>query len=164
MAGELLLACNRRSQPPAFPLTIGFSRVLTSPCTQFSYTSTTAGWILMPYSLPSTPPSPMVVWRLRPTSSMLQDPLIHPDTLSSPPLFFHGWTVRSKVGIPGKTEGIIFTPVPCETVCFEPERVGVTQLIKYKSPDGKVPVLARFGQIERSGYTYAGAQAFKQGH
>ena len=58
--------------------------------------------------------------------------------------------VKSRLGLPGKTEGIIFTPVPSETVCFEPERVGVTQLIKYTSPEGKIPVLSRFGQIERA--------------
>ena len=60
------------------------------------------------------------------------------------------FALRSRLGLPGKTEGIIFTPVPSETVCFEPERVGVTQLIKYTSPEGKIPVLSRFGQIERS--------------
>lgn len=58
---------------------------------------------------------------------------------------------RSKVGLPGKTEGIIFTPVPCEVTAFEPERVGV-QMLKgtLTSPNtSTVPVISNFAQIEK---------------
>ena len=34
----------------------------------------------------------------------------------------------NKVGVPGKTEGVIFCPVPVEVTYFEPERVGVETL------------------------------------
>ena len=37
--------------------------------------------------------------------------------------------VRSKVGLPNQTEGVIFTPIPCNVVYFEPERVGVNLLL-----------------------------------
>ena len=58
--------------------------------------------------------------------------------------------LRSKVGIPGKTEGVIFTPIPCEVVYFEPERVGVEFLKGARAqPEGVVPVLSDFHQIER---------------
>lgn len=32
------------------------------------------------------------------------------------------------MGLPGKSEGVVFSPVPCEIVCYEPERVGVAFL------------------------------------
>ena len=35
---------------------------------------------------------------------------------------------RSKMGLPGMSEGVVFCPVPCEIVCYEPERVGVSFL------------------------------------
>ena len=43
------------------------------------------------------------------------------------PFNFHSCLVlhSSKVGVPGKTEGVIFCPVPVEVTYFEPERVGV---------------------------------------
>ncbi|CAI8032960.1 Eukaryotic translation initiation factor 3 subunit F [Geodia barretti] len=36
--------------------------------------------------------------------------------------------VKSKMGLPGKSEGVVFSPVPCEIVSYEPERVGVSFL------------------------------------
>ena len=58
---------------------------------------------------------------------------------------------RSKVGLPGKTEGIIFTPVPCEVVCFEPERVGIQMLKGTVTSENSstVSVISNFSQIER---------------
>ena len=58
--------------------------------------------------------------------------------------------VRSKVGLPGKTEGVIFTPLPCDVVYFEPEKVGVA-LLQNSLKSGKVttPVLTNFEQVER---------------
>ena len=32
------------------------------------------------------------------------------------------------MSLPGKSEGVVFSPVPCEVVCYEPERVGVAFL------------------------------------
>ena len=32
------------------------------------------------------------------------------------------------MGLPGKSEGVVFSPVPCEIVSYEPERVGVSFL------------------------------------
>ena len=32
------------------------------------------------------------------------------------------------MALPGKSEGVVFSPVPCEIVCYEPERVGVAFL------------------------------------
>lgn len=59
-------------------------------------------------------------------------------------------THRSKVGLPGKTEGTIFTPLPCEVVYFEPERVGVEMLQQVKQDScGTAPVLSDFLRIER---------------
>ena len=58
---------------------------------------------------------------------------------------------RSKVGLPGKTEGIIFTPIPCEVTTFEPERVGV-HILKgtvTSSNASTVPVISNFAQIEK---------------
>ena len=43
-----------------------------------------------------------------------------PPRLSHPPRF--------KVGLPGKTEGVIFTPVPCEVVYSEPERIAISAM------------------------------------
>ena len=58
--------------------------------------------------------------------------------------------VRSKVGLPNKTEGVIFTPVPCDVVYFEPERVGVNLLLdSLKSGELTTPVLSSFQQVER---------------
>ena len=58
--------------------------------------------------------------------------------------------VRSKIGLPGKTEGVIFTPVPCEVVYFEPEKVGVTLLTEsVKSGEHATKVLSNFEQVER---------------
>lgn len=58
--------------------------------------------------------------------------------------------VRSKVGLPNKTEGVIFTPVPCNVVYFEPERVGVNLLLdSLKSGEPTTPVLSSFEQVER---------------
>ena len=65
-------------------------------------------------------------------------------------LLCSAWMLRSKVGIPGKTEGVIFTPIPCEVVYFEPERVGVEFLKGARAqPEGVIPVLSDFHQIER---------------
>ena len=36
--------------------------------------------------------------------------------------------LRSRMGLPGKSEGVVFSPIPCEIVCYEPERVGVSFL------------------------------------
>ncbi|RMX53183.1 hypothetical protein pdam_00023586 [Pocillopora damicornis] len=33
-----------------------------------------------------------------------------------------------KMGVPGKTEGTIFSPIPCEVILTGPERVGVYEL------------------------------------
>ena len=58
--------------------------------------------------------------------------------------------VKSKVGLPNKTEGVIFTPVPCDMVYFEPERVGVNLLLdSLKSGEPTSPVLSSFEQVER---------------
>ncbi|XP_029184021.2 eukaryotic translation initiation factor 3 subunit F-like isoform X1 [Acropora millepora] len=38
-----------------------------------------------------------------------------------------------KMGVPGKTEGTIFSPVPCEVILNGPERVGVNWLQRTKS-------------------------------
>ena len=58
--------------------------------------------------------------------------------------------VRSKVGLPGKTEGVIFTPIPCEVVYFEPEKVGVHLLQSLvKSSGTTTPVLSNFEQVEK---------------
>ena len=58
--------------------------------------------------------------------------------------------VKSKVGLPNKTEGVIFTPVPCEVVYFEPERVGVSLLHdSLRSGEPTTPVLSSFEQVER---------------
>ena len=58
--------------------------------------------------------------------------------------------VRSKVGLPNKTEGVIFTPVPCDVVYFEPERVGVGLLLdSLKAGEPTTPVLSSFEQVER---------------
>ena len=60
--------------------------------------------------------------------------------------------VRSKVGLPNKTEGVIFTPIPCEVVYFEPEKVGVSLLLSsLKLGEGTTPVLSNFEQVERYG-------------
>lgn len=32
------------------------------------------------------------------------------------------------MGLPGKSGGVVFSPVPTEVVCYEPERVGVAFL------------------------------------
>ena len=32
------------------------------------------------------------------------------------------------MGLPGKSEGVVFSPVPCEVVYYEPEKVGVAFL------------------------------------
>lgn len=58
---------------------------------------------------------------------------------------------RSKVGLPGKTEGIIFTPIPCEVVYFEPEKVALQMLRgTVASPNiSTVPVISDFSQIEK---------------
>lgn len=58
--------------------------------------------------------------------------------------------VRSKVGLPGKTEGVIFTPIPWEVVYFEPEKVGVNLLYNaVKSGESSTAVLSNFEQVER---------------
>ena len=65
---------------------------------------------------------------------------------------------RSKVGLPGKTEGTIFTPVPCDVVYFDPERVAVDQMMSSTAarfagpaplPATPSPVLSDFAQIEK---------------
>lgn len=58
---------------------------------------------------------------------------------------------KSKVGLPKKTEGIIFTPIPCEVKCFEPERVGVRMLRGTISSANAstIPVISNFSQIEK---------------
>ena len=38
--------------------------------------------------------------------------------------------MKSKVGLLNKTEGVIFTPVPCDVVYFEPKRVGAGLLLE----------------------------------
>ncbi len=58
--------------------------------------------------------------------------------------------MRSKVGLPGKTEGIIFTPIPCVVVYLEPEKVGVRMLRDTVSSDNStVPIISDFSQIEK---------------
>ena len=58
--------------------------------------------------------------------------------------------MRSKVGLPGKTGGIIFTPIPCSVVYFEPEKVGVQMLSgTVKAENGSIPIVSNFNQIER---------------
>ena len=38
------------------------------------------------------------------------------------------------MGVPGKTEGTIFSPIPCEVILTGPERVGGRkELINYKT-------------------------------
>ncbi len=56
--------------------------------------------------------------------------------------------VKSKVGLPGKTAGVIFTPVPCEVVYFEPERAGI-QLLRGTIDDGATPIKTDFEHLER---------------
>lgn len=57
---------------------------------------------------------------------------------------------RSKVGLPGKTEGIIFTPIPCTVVYFEPERVGIQMLSgTVTSENNAIPIISNFHQIEK---------------
>jgi len=56
---------------------------------------------------------------------------------------------RSNVGVPGKTEGIIFTPIPCEVVYFEPERAGVKMLRRTLSSPSPVQVISEFVQVEK---------------
>ena len=54
--------------------------------------------------------------------------------------------MRSKVGI---LEGVIFTPVPCDVVYFEPERVGAGLLLdSLKAGEPTTPVLSSFEQVE----------------
>ena len=54
--------------------------------------------------------------------------------------------MRSKVGI---LEGVIFTPVPCDVVYFEPERVGAGLLLdSLKAGEPSTPVLSSFEQVE----------------
>ena len=58
--------------------------------------------------------------------------------------------MRSKVGLPNQTEGVIFTPIPCDVVYFEPERVGVNLLLdSLKAGDPTTQVLSSFEQVER---------------
>ena len=58
--------------------------------------------------------------------------------------------MRSKVGLPNQTEGVIFTPIPCDVVYFEPERVGVNLLLdSLKAGDPTTRVLSSFEQVER---------------
>ena len=58
--------------------------------------------------------------------------------------------MRSKVGLPNQTEGVIFTPIPCYVVYFEPERVGVNLLLdSLKAGDPTTRVLSSFEQVER---------------
>ena len=60
--------------------------------------------------------------------------------------------VRSKVGLPNQTEGVIFTPIPCDVVYFEPERVGMNLLLdSLKAGDPTTRVLSSFEQVERYG-------------
>jgi len=74
----------------------------------------------------------------------------HTYTYPHPYTHTHTHTHRSKVGLPGKTEGTIFTPLPCEVVYFEPERVGVEMLQQVKQDScGTSPVLSDFMRIER---------------
>ena len=64
----------------------------------------------------------------------------------------HTHTHRSKVGLPGKTEGAIFTPLECKVVYFDPERVGVEMLQQVKQDsDGVAPIISDFVRIERWG-------------
>ncbi len=58
--------------------------------------------------------------------------------------------VKFKVGLPNKTAGVIFTPVPCEVVYFEPERAGV-QLLRETVGSGKSPIKSDFEHLERCG-------------
>ena len=60
--------------------------------------------------------------------------------------------VRSKVGLPNKTEGAIFTPLPCDIMYFEPERVGVgLPLDSLKAGEPITPMLSSFEHVERYG-------------
>ncbi len=53
------------------------------------------------------------------------------------------------MGVPNMTEGIIFTPVPCEVVYFEPERVGIKMLQGTLSSSSPVQVISEFAQVEK---------------
>ena len=68
------------------------------------------------------------------------------NTFKFPPPFH----LRSKVGLPGMTEGAIFTPIPCEVVYSEPESVGVDLLQRSRfTADGVIPVLLEIEQIQK---------------
>ncbi len=56
--------------------------------------------------------------------------------------------VKFKVGLPNKTAGVIFTPIPCEVVYFEPERAGV-QLLRETVGSGNSPIKSDFEHLER---------------
>ena len=44
------------------------------------------------------------------------------------------------MGLPGKSGGVVFSPVPCKVVCYEPEKVGVSFL--RASVQGPAPIRA----------------------
>ena len=68
----------------------------------------------------------MVEWRSRPSlGKEEEEEEVVVDTRCLLSCLFHG---RNKVGVPGKSEGVLFCPVPVEVTYFEPERVGVELL------------------------------------
>ena len=64
--------------------------------------------------------------------------------------------LRCNVGLPGKTEGVIFTPVPCEVVYSDPERVAVSALREAgASSTGMTDIVPDILQINRCASTWA---------
>lgn len=45
--------------------------------------------------------------------------------------------IKSCIGVPGKTDGTMFTPVPCEVTYYRPERVAVQQMQETKLNEGR---------------------------
>ena len=76
------------------------------------------------------------------------------------PFNFHSCLVShsNKVGVPGKTEGVIFCPVPVEVTYFEPERVGVELLNKTIFMESKGRVAPTVPDLERIRDMLAGVE------
>ena len=56
---------------------------------------------------------------------------------------------RCKVGVPDKTQGVLFSPVPVEFTYFDPERIGVELLSKSVGLEGgMVPIMSDLEVIE----------------
>ncbi|CAG5124777.1 unnamed protein product [Candidula unifasciata] len=59
----------------------------------------------------------------------------------------------TKIGVPGKTEGTMFTPVQVETISYEPEQVGVEMLQKGKYNSKRIVQLkSDLKQVESSAH------------